>query len=153
MKLATIEGQCVVGGDFNLVLNPLLDQSSSKISSLSKAATALKQGMKDISITDVAKSLSKKEGCGQRETPMHNIYSHNISPELDITFMNLGTKQVDLAWQIKKETFDKFIHSILTERLLDNSPSINAEFKQFYEDLYKTGRTLIILEQKDLWMK
>lgn len=47
-----------------------------------------------------------------------------------------------MAWQIKKETSDKFIHSILTKdgRLLDNSPSINAEFKQFYEDLYKTGQ-------------
>lgn len=47
-----------------------------------------------------------------------------------------------LAWQIKKETSDKFIHSILTEdgRLLDNSPSINAEFKQFYKNLYKTGQ-------------
>ena len=47
-----------------------------------------------------------------------------------------------LAWQIKKEASDKFIHSILTDdgRLLDNSPSINAEFKQFYEDLYKTGQ-------------
>lgn len=47
-----------------------------------------------------------------------------------------------LAWQIRKETSDKFIHSILTEdgRLLDDSPSINAEFKQFYEDLYKTGQ-------------
>ena len=43
---------------------------------------------------------------------------------------------------IRKETSDKFIHSILTEdgRLLDDSASINAEFKQFYEDLYKTGQ-------------
>uniref|UniRef100_A0A3B4WXV4 Reverse transcriptase domain-containing protein n=1 Tax=Seriola lalandi dorsalis TaxID=1841481 RepID=A0A3B4WXV4_SERLL len=47
-----------------------------------------------------------------------------------------------LAWQIRKETSDKFIHSILTEdsRLLDKSESINSEFKQFYEDLYKTGQ-------------
>lgn len=44
-----------------------------------------------------------------------------------------------LAWQIRKETSEKFIHSILTEdgRLLDDSASINAEFKQFYDNLYK----------------
>ena len=47
-----------------------------------------------------------------------------------------------LAWQIKKETPDNCRHVILTEggRLLDNSLSINAEFKQFYKDLYKTGQ-------------
>lgn len=55
MKLVTVEGQCVVGGDFNLVLNPLLDRSSPKTSSLSKAATALKQSMEDI--TDVWQNL------------------------------------------------------------------------------------------------
>ena len=47
-----------------------------------------------------------------------------------------------LAWQIRKEKSDKFIHSILTEdgRCLEDSASINAEFKQFYENLYKTGQ-------------
>lgn len=47
-----------------------------------------------------------------------------------------------LAWQIKKEKSDKCIHSILTEdgRHLDNSTAINAEFKKFYENLYKTGQ-------------
>lgn len=47
-----------------------------------------------------------------------------------------------MAWQIRKEASDKFIHSVSTEdgRLLDDSVSINAEFKQFYEDLYKTGQ-------------
>uniref|UniRef100_A0A3B4T4G4 Reverse transcriptase domain-containing protein n=1 Tax=Seriola dumerili TaxID=41447 RepID=A0A3B4T4G4_SERDU len=57
MKLATIGGQCVVGGDFNLVLNPHLDRSSPKTTSLSKAATALNQGMKDLGIIDVWRNL------------------------------------------------------------------------------------------------
>ena len=45
-----------------------------------------------------------------------------------------------LAWQIKKEMTDKFIHSIVIEEggYLDDSTSINAEFEQFYENLYKT---------------
>ena len=294
MKLATIEGHCIVGGDFNLVLDPLLDRSSPKTSSLSKAATALKQGMKEIGITDVWRNLYPNQRDYSFFSSMHNTYSridmflvsldmipmvaecsylaatfsdHNpikLSWQIDtpqpttrrwrfknhmlkdpefISYMttnieifleansassshanisealkaymrgqilsysahkvkqnreklaelerdikryeqdHIATKKEEdlnrliktrmqynnlcaskeeaamartryhyyefgnktsrlLAWQIKKEASDKFIHSILTDdgRLLDNSPSINAEFKQFYEDLYKTGQ-------------
>lgn len=57
-----------MGGDFNLVLNPLLDRSLPKTSSLSKAATALNQGMKDIGIIDVWRNFSFF-------SPMHNTHS------------------------------------------------------------------------------
>ena len=58
MKLAAIEGQCIVGGDFNLVLNPLLARRSSpKTTSLSKPATVLNQGMKDMGIIEVWQKL------------------------------------------------------------------------------------------------
>jgi len=292
MKLATIGGQCVVGGDFNLVLNPLLDRSLPKTSSLSKAATALNQGMKDIGIIDVWRNRNPNQKDFSFFSPTHNTHSridmflmsqgmiatviecsylpatfsdHNpiklswlvdtpqpttrrwrfknymlkdpefisyMTTKIEIfldansnssshaniwealkaymrgqilsysahkvkqirerltklerdirkqeqeyiatkkeehlntlkktrlEYNNLCTSKEEaamartryhyyefgnktsklLAWQIKKETSDKFIHSILTEdgRLLDNSPSINAEFKQFYENLYKT---------------
>jgi len=75
MKLATIGGQCVVGGDFNLVLNPLLDRSSPKTASLSKAAAALNQGMKDIGITDVWRNLYPNQRDFSFFSPMHNTHS------------------------------------------------------------------------------
>ena len=75
MKLATIEGQCVVGGDFNLVLNPLLDRSSPKTTSLSKAATALNQGMKDIGIIDVWRNLYPNQMDFSFFSPVHNTHS------------------------------------------------------------------------------
>lgn len=75
MKLATIGGQCVVGGDFNLVLNPLLDRSLPKTSLLSKAATALNQGMKDIDITDVWRNLNPNQRDFSFFSPTHNTHS------------------------------------------------------------------------------
>ncbi len=52
MKLAIIEGQCILGGDFNLVLNPSMDRSSPKSLVLSKSAVALNQGMKELGLSD-----------------------------------------------------------------------------------------------------
>lgn len=75
MKLATVGGQCVVGGDFNLVLNPLLDRSLPKTSLLSKAATALNQGMKDIGITDVWRNLNPNQRDFSFFSPTHNTHS------------------------------------------------------------------------------
>lgn len=53
MKLATFEGQQIVGGDFNLVLNLSMDRSLPKSHSPSKSAIALSQGMKDLGLSDV----------------------------------------------------------------------------------------------------
>lgn len=75
MKLATIGGQCVVGGDFNLVLNPLLDRSAPKTSSLSKAAAALNQGMKDRGIVDVWRNLYPNQKDFSFFSPVHNTHS------------------------------------------------------------------------------
>lgn len=57
MKLAIIEGQCILGGDFNLVLNPSMDHSSPKSLLLSKSAVALNQGMKELGLSDTWRSL------------------------------------------------------------------------------------------------
>lgn len=272
MKLATIEGQCIVGGDFNLVLNRLIDRCSPKSASLSKAAIILNQGMKDIGIVEVWRTLNPKQRDFSFFSRVHNTYfridmflipqdmmstirdssylaatfsdnnplkftwmtntpqssSHrwrfrnymlkgpefisymntnieifleansNSSSHANIwealkaymrghilsygahkakvnretlaklktrtrmLYNNLCTNKEEaamartnyhyyeygnkasklLAWQIKKEKSDKCIHSILTEdgRHLDNSTAINAEFKKFYENLYKTGQ-------------
>ena len=77
MKLATIEGQCVVGGDFNLVVNPLLDRSSPKTTSLSKAVTVLNQGMKDLGIIDVWRKLQPNQRDYSFYSSTHNTHSRN----------------------------------------------------------------------------
>lgn len=58
-----------------LDLNPLLDRSSPKISSLSKAATALNQGMKDIDMIDVWRNLYPNQRDFSFFSPMHNTHS------------------------------------------------------------------------------
>lgn len=58
-----------------LDLNPLLDRSSPKISSLSKAATALNQGMKDIDMIDVWRNLYPNQRDFSFFSPTHNTHS------------------------------------------------------------------------------
>lgn len=75
MKLATAEGQCILGGDFNLVLDPSLDRSAPKNTTLSKYATALYQGMNDLGLKDVW----RLQNPGKKEfsfySNVHNTYS------------------------------------------------------------------------------
>lgn len=47
LKLATAEGHCMVGSDFNLILDPNLDQSTPRSSNRSKAASVLLRGIWD----------------------------------------------------------------------------------------------------------
>uniref|UniRef100_A0A3Q2QE32 exodeoxyribonuclease III n=1 Tax=Fundulus heteroclitus TaxID=8078 RepID=A0A3Q2QE32_FUNHE len=75
MKLATIGGQYVVGGDFNLVLNPFLDRSSPKTFSLPKAAKVLNQGIKDIGIIDVWRNIYPNQRDFSFFSPKHNTHS------------------------------------------------------------------------------
>lgn len=56
LRLATVEGTCIFGGDFNLVLDPFKDRSSKKILK-SKAANILSQGMTDLGLYDVWRNL------------------------------------------------------------------------------------------------
>lgn len=75
MKLTSAEGQCILGGDFNLVLNPLLDRSAPKNTTLSKSATALHQGMNELGLKDVW----RPQNPGKKEfsfySNVHNTYS------------------------------------------------------------------------------
>lgn len=75
MKLAAIEGPCIVGGDFNLVLKPSLDRSSPRPVSLSKAAVVLKQGIKDIGMEEVWRTLHPKQKDFSCYSITHNTYS------------------------------------------------------------------------------
>uniref|UniRef100_A0A3Q3EAI0 Endonuclease/exonuclease/phosphatase domain-containing protein n=1 Tax=Labrus bergylta TaxID=56723 RepID=A0A3Q3EAI0_9LABR len=75
LRLATVEGYSIVGGDFNLVLNPSLDRSTPKSISLSKAATVLKKGIKDKGITEVWRSLHPKQKDFSCYSGTHNTYS------------------------------------------------------------------------------
>lgn len=75
LKLATVKGQCIVGGEFNLVLNPLLDHSSPKSASLSNAATVLNSGLKDMGIIDDWRSLNPNHRDFSFYSGTHNTYS------------------------------------------------------------------------------
>ncbi len=75
MKLAMIGGQCIVGGDFNLVLNPLMDCSSPKSVSLSKAVTLLNQGMNDIGVIKVWRTVYPNQRDFSFFSGVHNTYS------------------------------------------------------------------------------
>ena len=52
LKLATAGGQCLVGGDFNLIMQSK-DRSSTRPFTRSRAATALDQGMRDLGLCDI----------------------------------------------------------------------------------------------------
>lgn len=48
MKMAAVEGQIILGGDFDLALDPSLDRSTPKNTNLSKSAIPLSQGMHEL---------------------------------------------------------------------------------------------------------
>lgn len=52
MRIATAKGQCVIVGDYNLVLDPTLYKFSPKSLELSRAAVALKGGIKELGLID-----------------------------------------------------------------------------------------------------
>lgn len=74
MKLATTEGQFIVGGDFNLVLNPSMDRSSPKSFLLSKSAATLVQAMKELGLSDAWRSLHPNQKDYSFYSSVHNIY-------------------------------------------------------------------------------
>lgn len=74
LRLANVEGNCIFGGDFNLVLDPLKDRSSKKILK-SKAANILCQGMTDLGLYDVWRNLYPDQTDYSFYSNVHNVYS------------------------------------------------------------------------------
>lgn len=68
-KCACPIAELIIGGDFNVVLDPVLDRSSSKVSSLSQVAKALKYELSSFNLIDIwrFKNKTKKE---------YSFYSH-----------------------------------------------------------------------------
>lgn len=64
-----------MGGDFNLVLDPTLDRSSQKTSSLSQSAMYLKEEMLGMGLVDIWFTLNKNTREYSFYSPVHNRYT------------------------------------------------------------------------------
>lgn len=65
-----------MGGDFNLVLDPILDGSSQKPSDLTKSAIYLKEEMLRTGLIDIWCILNKDTREYLFYSPVHNSYTH-----------------------------------------------------------------------------
>ena len=75
LESSQIHGQCIIGGDINLILNPCLDKSNNSHVSLSKAATALKEGMKDFGYLDIWRVRNPNERDYSYYSHVHDVYT------------------------------------------------------------------------------
>lgn len=75
LRLAAVEGHCLVGGDFNLVLNPAIDRSSPKSLTPSGAASILNHGIIELGLCDVWHTLNHNKKDFSFFSNDHNSYS------------------------------------------------------------------------------
>ena len=77
--LSDLHTEVYMGGDFNLVLDPIFDRSSQKTSSLSQSAIYLKEEMLGMGLVDIWRTLNK-------ETREYSFYSlvHNSYTRIDL---------------------------------------------------------------------
>lgn len=75
LKFAIAEGPGLVGGDFNLVLDPNLDRSTPRSLNRSKAASFLLRGMKDLGLCDIWRQLNPKAKDFSFFSNVHKSYS------------------------------------------------------------------------------
>ena len=64
-----------MGGDFNLVLDLILDRSSQKTSSLTQSAIYLKEEMLGTGLVDIWRTLNKDTRVYSFYSPVHNSYT------------------------------------------------------------------------------
>ena len=75
MRLGVVEGLCITGGDFNLVLDPSMDRTATKSLSLTKSATIVTQGLKDLGFCDIWRKLHPNDRDYSFYSSVHNSYS------------------------------------------------------------------------------
>ena len=68
-------GQCIIGGDFNLILNPCMDKSSKGPASLSKDALALREDMKDLGYIDIWRVRNPTEREYSHYSHVHKVFT------------------------------------------------------------------------------
>lgn len=73
--MAAAEGNCILGGDFNLVLDPSLDRSDPKNNTRSKSATELSKGIKELGFTDIWRMCNPQQKDFSFYSNVHNVYS------------------------------------------------------------------------------
>ncbi len=75
LDLTQVHGQCIVGGDYNLVLDPLTDRSTRDTHSLTTAASTLREGMKDLSLVDAWRIKNPTQREYSFHSKVHDSYS------------------------------------------------------------------------------
>ena len=120
LESSQIHGQCIIGGDINLILNPCLDKSNNSHVSLSKAATALKEGMKDFGYLDIWRVRNPNERDYSYYSHVYDVYTRidlprTLSDHSPVKMkLTINHKIFPKKWKLhphllKDPLFDKFI--------------------------------------------
>lgn len=81
--------ELIIGGDFNLVLDPNMDRSSSSSKPLSSAAKALKRELTDLNMIDVWRAKH-----GHRREYSYYSHVHNSYSRIDMVFIHAGMEHL-----------------------------------------------------------
>ncbi len=95
LDLTQIHGQCMVGGDYNLVLDPLTDHSTKAPHFLTTAASTLREGMKDLSLVDAWRIKNPTQRDYSFYSKVHDSYSRI---DLFLTSRTLCVKMVECSY-------------------------------------------------------
>uniref|UniRef100_A0A8C6T476 exodeoxyribonuclease III n=1 Tax=Neogobius melanostomus TaxID=47308 RepID=A0A8C6T476_9GOBI len=69
------DAHCIIGGDFNLILNPSIDKSNNGQIPLSKAAIVLREGMKDLGYLDIWRDRNPNERDYSFFSHVHGVHT------------------------------------------------------------------------------
>lgn len=75
LKLSDVDGEVVVGGDFNLTLDQKLDRSSDKKAPKTKSADTINTFMKDYGLNEIWRTTHPNDREYSFYSPVHNSYT------------------------------------------------------------------------------